>query len=1044
VDVISPQSSAAPLPARALLGTLAAGLCASALPSVALAQSPDLFSSSFRDDSIDTSAASLLYDQGLPIDPLEGDVRISGLDVTAWREGEVQRLLIEGWVAVDIGDYSFRAERAVAWISRRDVAGATRNEIVLYLAHVNDAQRPAGSFASGRELLVTSSSIGRVSLKSDLFRESAASPAGIDIVPRAEQLARSLLNPEQSAAAWTPADRGAVSHAPAPVDEPLILPEVLAQLQGGATLSDDELAGAAPGDSSGRSGSSAQQGLFVPARSTFLFRARDIEFKFAAEGESESSATLSGDLVLQYTELARRPGTAGARQITLSAQRGVIFTDPVDPQSLGTGSIDATAARSAYLEGDVTVTDGNYTLRGPRMYYDFRTGRAMVLDAVLSTYDSRVKVPIYVRADEIRQVSPDQWEADGIRVATSEFAVPTVSLGAKKAVITRQRAAGDSAEDRYRLKAKGLTLRAGDLPFFVWPGYQGDLSGFPLRQFNIGTGRQDGVHVETTWDLFALAGRPRPDNLDAELLLDYRSERGPGIGGALEYTTDDRDGRGRFSGYFIQDGGTDRLSSGVERDAEKESRGYLSGWHRQELGDDWKLLLEISKASDEAFFDSFFPEVAQTSREQQTRALLSKQEDNWAFELGAKYDLNNFIINQDLLQSQGYLVEKVPELGFWSYADSWWGGKASYSSEYRLSRMRLSFPRHTLADIGQGFAGFGLPPVTDLSAAAFAAGYRENYVDRFFTRHELAFPFRTGIFNVTPFVTAQFSGYDDDFSEFSNQAEEYRFLAATGLRIYTQFSRVDRSFDSTLFDIHGVRHIVEPSLTLWSAAANAGSNEYPIYDQDVEGANEGTYARLGVRNTWQTHRGGEGRWYTVDFLRIDADLYFAGNDSENDFVIPRFYDYRPEYSQIGDAFITDFEWLATDALTFAGTSTFDIEESDLARGSVGVRIDHSPDLFTSADIRYIEAIDDTLLNLGFGYTLSSLYRLSFTTTYDLDRAEYRGVNSALTRRTPQFDVSVGVAYDNIREDTTLTLSVSPKGLGGRSFGGVLSGEERPR
>lgn len=1032
-----------PLPARAIVGTLAAGLCSYSLPWVASAQWSDHSTSPFRDDTAESSAATRLYHQGLPIDPLEGDIQVSGLNVTAWREGEVQRLLIEGWVALDVAEYSFRAERAVLWIARRYEGDKVINELVAYLGQVNDAMRPSGSFATGRELIVTASALGRVSLTSDLFRDIEDAPSGNAMIVRAEELASAVLDP---AGTGRGSDHGAVVRSPEVVQRPLILPEVVAQLQGGVLHDVDDLADADRdfGQDSG-TGAPGDQGRIVAPRSVFMFRAKDTEFKFAAEGETESSVTLSGNIVVQYTEQARRPGSQGARQVTLTADRGVIFTDPVDPQSLATGSIEAAEARSAYLEGEVTVSDGTYTLRGPRMYYDFQTGRAMVLDAVLSTYDQRARVPIYVRADEIRQMGPDEWQADGIRVATSEFAVPTISLGAKRATVTRRRGGGaEGTEDRYRLKAKGISLRAGDLPFFVWPGYTGDLSSIPLRQFSIGSGRQDGVKVETTWDLFALAGRDRPDNVDATLQIDYRSERGPAIGAGVDYTTENGEGRGSFTGYLMDDGGTDRLSSGVERDAQRDTRGYISGWHEQDLGNDWALLVEISKASDEAFFDSFYPEVAQESREQQTRALLSKSQNNWAFELGAKFDPNDFIINQDLLQSQGYVVEKIPELGFWSYADSWWGGKATYSAEYRLGRMRLSFPRHTLADIGQGFPGFGLPPVTDLSTAALAAGYHEDWVDRFYTRHELTMPFRWGILNVIPFVSAQFTGYDDDFSAFSNEAEEVRYLAASGLRVSTQFSRVDSSVENGLFDIHRVRHIIEPSLTLWSAAANAGSNEYPIYDQDIEGTNEGTYARLGMRNIWQTRRGGEGRWYTVDFLRIDTDLYFAGDESENDSVIPRYYDYRPEYSQFGDAFIADAEWLATDAVTIAGAGTFDIEESDLARGSVGARIDHSPDLYTSADVRYIEVVDDTLLNVGLGYNLSALYRFAFTTTYDVERGEYRGVNAGLTRRTPQFDVTLGVAYDNIREDTALTLSLAPKGLGGRSFGGVFGGDTQRR
>ena len=38
-----------------------------------------------------------------------------------------------------------------------------------------------------------------------------------------------------------------------------------------------------------------------------------------------------------------------------------------------------------YLEGDVTASanEGEYLIRAPRVYYDFTTGRAIMVDAIL-------------------------------------------------------------------------------------------------------------------------------------------------------------------------------------------------------------------------------------------------------------------------------------------------------------------------------------------------------------------------------------------------------------------------------------------------------------------------------------------------------------------------------------------------------------------------------------------------------------------------------------------------------------------------------------
>src|SRR5690606_22908183 len=129
-----------------------------------------------------------------------------------------------------------------------------------------------------------------------------------------------------------------------------------------------------------------------------------------------------------------------------------------------------------------------------------------------------------------------------------------------------------------------------------------------------------------------------------------------------------------------------------------------------------------------------------------------------------------------------------------------------------------------------------------------------------------------GILDVTPFVSGAFVAYDDDFDEFSREAEDMRALGGAGVRIATQFSRTNNELDNRLFDLHRVRHIIEPSLTLWHGESTADSDDYPIYDQDVEGMSKGSAMRLGLRNVWQTQRGGPGRWYSVDVVTLDTDL----------------------------------------------------------------------------------------------------------------------------------------------------------------------------
>ncbi|MCC6908407.1 MAG: LPS assembly protein LptD [Phycisphaerales bacterium] len=964
-------------------------------------------------------ASRALALQGVGLAPVEGDATLSCLRATIWREGEVQRIYLDGWVNVSVGPYDFTAERGVVWINRQEYADGTNvSEIALYLENVSAVARPSGMSSEGDQLLITAAITGKVTLQSDEFNED------IDTVPpeilergEARVLAQ-LASQEQ-----TPPPGPQVKRI-APPEPPALIEQPKAVEPGGPPLD------------------FFRPQVGIPPEATIAFRMDGrLEYHVSEDG-SEGTITLRDNLVVQYLELSVRPPEREPRQLTLTADRAVIFTDPIAPEDLQTQQIDASAVRGIYLEGNVVATDGKYTMRGPRIYYEFSTNRAIVLDGVVHTYSQEARVPIYMRADEIRQSAHNEWQADHVRISTSEFYTPHVSIGAGHVTLEKRENPATRETENY-IKVRNATLRAGDLPVFWLPGYKGRAEGTPLRRFTVGASGQNGATVKTEWDLLGIMGWETPfSNADASLLVDYYAERGPAVGLDAVYGT--RDSHGRFFGYLIQDDGEDRLSSGAERDVEDETRGIATWSHFARLPDDWTFISEFSYISDPTFVDSFFDNEAEERREYRTRLFARQQRDNWAFEAFVNYDLNNLIANEDLLQSQGYLVEKVPELGYYRFADSLFDGRLVWTSEYQLSRMRLSFPDHTLREIGQGQAGFGMPPSTNLSAAALMAGYREDYVNRFTTGQEISYPFEVGIFRVVPFGVGRFTFYDDDFSEFSQRAEAQRYFGGGGVRVATQFSRINNTVESRLFDLHRIRHIIEPSLTFFSADSDAGVGDSPIYDVDVEGITTGTVMRVGMRNTWQTQRGGPGRWRSVDVFILDTDFVLSTSETQGDYSLPRYFDYRPELSHLGDHFAGDFMWLVSDQFALAGNMIYDLDRDSIARSAVGYRLDHSRDLYSYTDLRYAEVDDSNLLTTGLGYSLTSLYQFRGSVTFDLNRDDAQSTNLELIRKTPQMDIIFGFSYDQIREDTTISLSLSPRGSGGHRIGGALNPRDEIR
>lgn len=1050
-----------------------------ALSSLEISQPTDLPN---NDGAIEPGrASSMIASRGLPIRPIQVDSNFGALQVFSWDESGVHRLTLDGWVRIQIGTYIFNAKRAAIWVNRRpgviddpndpdnkQPIAATINEIAVYLEGLSAADQPSGVNMTGNDLLITTTTIGSVSLKSDSFREGR--PAHRDeFLQRGEVRFVDWMQRRVRAGgggAETSGERIVVDRPKPvrhePIDRPTLEQYLNKQANAGNRLPGAKGAGGEEGQKKGapaggeQGGARTQTGGYwtggtekspfgatLRPPSTVFFRADDLAYQFSQDGK-EGFATLRGNLVVNYSESGRRPGEARPRQLTLTADRAVIFTDPISIEDLQTQQIDADNVRGVYLEGNVSATDGEITMRGPHLYYEFSTNRAIVLDAVLHTYNKEAKVPVYVRADEIRQIASNEWKARDVTISTSEFFTPTVSLGASKITIRRNTDA-KTGETRNDITVKNATARLGDLPFFWWPYYRGAAEEFPLRKLTVGGNSRNGLTVKTEWDLFALAGMDRPSRMDASLLVDYYAERGPAFGGDIEYQT--KHGRGRLTGYFLnEDNGTDKFSSGAEIDRDGESRGMLIGWHRQDLGDNWTLLLEGAYVSDEAFMDNFFDGMTETGREFQTRAYLLNQSDNTQLEITAKTALNDFLINEDLLQAQGYQVEKLPELGYYRFADELLGGKVSYSSEYRLSRLRLRFPDHTLAAIGQGRSAFGLPPSTNLRDFFFASGLRDTFTNRFFTRQEVSVPWRWGAVNVVPFMSGRFAFYDDDepFRRFDSQAEDSWWMVTTGIRFSTQFSKTNNAVDNRFFDLHRIRHIIEPSLVVWHSESNADGSNFPVFDLEVEGASAGSAARFGLRNTWQTMRGGAGRWHSVDVLVVNTNVLFAGQETQDQFSIPRFFAFRPEYSRLGDHFQGDFNWLVSDSFAVSGDSVLDLNNGGLSRANVGFRIDHAANLFTFADYRFYNFNNDNLVGLGVGYTLTPTYRFRLATSFDINESESRNLSFALEKKTPQFDIGLTANYDNERQETTVGLVFSPKGTGGRTYGGLLNPRDANR
>lgn len=937
----------------------------------------------------------------LPIEPVTGAITISAARGWSWAVDDTRRLLLEGDVAITIGRHNFVAQEAVVWLNRLPSADGLINQIAIYFPAVDDPTKRAGLGVTGRQLLVTGSARGDVSLTTVVLEEQE--PPSSTLLREAEKrLAAHITSLQNDSVTLMSAPQ---ADTPRQVPDPELVP-------GGDPLPPAEIfPPAGPATLELPPTQAGPIPLFSPD-GRIAFNAQELVIE-----EKDDTVIAQGDIVIEYAGLDPQ---GQPMRLTLTAHRGVIFLQPGVLASMRDRAADlkATEVQGIYLEGSVIATDGNYTLRAERIYYDVIHQQAAVVDAILRTYSRTANRAFYARAQEMRQVAADQWTAKKARISTSEFFTPHLAVGAQSVTVT----SNPEVNDQIHVDSRGNTLRANGTPFFYWPRFAGTLSDVPLRSIETGYRDNDGARLETTWDFFGLTGIEKPSGVDMALKIDGYTERGAGLGTEFAYQTGPHSGL--LDLYGLYDEGIDKTASGLNVDPEDEFRGLALAEHTSRLGRYWTLQAQGSYISDDTFITAWRREDFSERREYESSIYLKRQKGNSALDALLKYDFNDAIHNDSILASRSYLVDKVPELTYRRYGDSLFDDNFTYSSEYRATRMRLVLPDGTPESLGVPGAAFGLAADDDISAALRAEGYRTAFVSRADTRHELAMPKTLGILEVTPFVTGRFTGYmDDEFEAYSSDSDEMRMFGAAGVRAKTSFQRIANGVESRVFDLHRLRHLLEPHMTAWYGYSNVAGDDLPVYDAEVEGVDGTEAVKLGVRNVLQTQRGGPGRWRSVDFLSIDTGIVFNGSDANQKYPTPQFFDYRPEYSVFGDHVYGTGTWLFSDTLSFAGSGTWDLEADDLARGSVGTEIIHSPIFSSYIEYRVLTASDNELLDIGWDYRVTRKYRLSLVPSYDLRADEFRAVSVSVRRRLPDVDFIVRIEYDQILDETSFSASL---------------------
>lgn len=994
---------------RGVALTLIAGTCLGVLSP--LSRAHGLESAQIQPDA-DTSFDSIRFS----INPVAGEIQATARAGWLWREGSTHRLQLVGDVEMILADSVFTARSASLWLRKiGDREG--RDQYQVY-AVFEDMRSADGTITMRAQQLPVRGVIEldrpiSIGLDARFDRPPQRDTDAAEYWSKAEQIfAQRVLGIGESQIA---------QREPRPWSSPSSTPAANGQAQPGIQ-------------------SAVVNNPTAPVPSGPIFD-QDGVFSVSiggrvvidgVQGGTQSVITADGGVKLQYLSPSSR------RWVDFSAERVVIYTRGDEPIS-GVSQLGTNQIEGIYLEGGVFAGDDQWSVRAPRMYLDIVNNKALMLDTVFWTTDRKTSMPLYVRAESVRQTARDEFLAENATISNTAFFEPDVTIGIKDIRVTLGQSTIAQREQDPRpdvqVEAKNVVLKAGPIPLLWLPGFKGDPSDFPLRQIRIGDSNRSGLALQTRWNALSLFKIEGPPGVDVDLDLDFYAERGFGVGVRSSWLTERHRG-GLFSYLLPDDSGVDVLASGREIDRDGETRGMFALNDIWSVTNQWTLITELSYISDEAVVPALYDDLARNTEAFRNRLILERLSDDsqFAFELGTT--TNDFIVPEHQLQSPGYSVYKTPEARFITLGRDLLPdikpGLLTYSFEARAGVMRLAFSEVDAREYGLvtnslADEAFGTTATQSLGDIFRANGLDEGAVTRLDTRHELSSRLDLGPIRVNPFIVGRVTSYDDDFAAYSpSQTDEVRYWGSAGVTFSTTISKVNDNVESRLLDLHRIRHIIEPSITIWGSDSNFDRGDVPVYDADIEDLLVGTSFRAAIDQTWQTKRGGVGRWRDVDLIKLRTE-YVHTHDSTGADPIPKYFSSRPELSNAGEIFGASMVVQPTEAFAIAGEWVYDLDADRTARSSIGAILENRPGFTTTLEYREVEPIDGTFLTFGAGYRLSDKYAVYANANYNFRVDDFQTFNTQILRRFQVGTLGATIGYDNIRGETSFGFIFRPLG-----------------
>jgi len=774
---------------------------------------------------------------------------------------------------------------------------------------------------------------------------------------------------------------------------------------------------------------------------------------------AEQVTIVSGGVTILVDGISMKGG-GDLGMIDLSADRAIIWTDPLDGDQPTVIQQRAEAKCQVYLEGNIVIRQGDNVVRAERAFYDARDDRALVLNAELNAYYSMMGASVRLKAERLRQINSQSFHAQNAWVTTSQYGKPGYRLQASD-VFVEQRATnlygGDTGMTidpetgepvqmtQPWTTALNSTVFIEDVPLFFVPYVSGtpEEISTPLQAISFQQDRIFGSQLLTKWDAMKLLGLERQNGVRWYADFNYFSKRGPGVGTDGLYEGVDGWGnpyRGVGMASYVYDTGLDNL--GLDRRAlepKDSNRGRINLRHKSLLSPDTVFQAEIGYVSDRNYLEQWYESEFDRGKDQETLGYLKHTVDNWAGTLLARPQVNPYEYNTQWLPKADIyaLGEPVFETPLtWSMHSS-----VGYAS---LNNTQLpTDPNDLFTPLPYYAAGDGLMAMS---------------------RHELALPFNLGELKIVPYALGEAAYWSDSFTEDSVG----RLYGRTGLRASIMASRIMPYVQSDMFNLNGLAHKMvftadyslsgssEPlsNISQWNefdddaqerfrerllvnsfggtlpfqfdprnyaVRSGAGASVTAPYNELVDDQH---VLALGWNQRLQTKVGPPDQLRLKDWMTLDlgVNLYPAAN--------------RDNFGSHWGLGSARYAWHVGDRTSILANALYDFFDDGQHVWNLGVLSQRSYRGSIYLGLRQIQGgpVDSRIATASYSYFMTpDKWVSTASTAYDLGERRSLGQSFTVTRIGNDFVFHLGMNVDTSKNNVGATFSIEPK------FGPFYSG-----